>query len=71
LLVFTAYKPKTHNHEILAKRCADLHPELRGVFPERTPDEMRLFKLLKAAYVDARYNTSYAVSKEELEILAG
>ena len=22
-------------------------------------------------YVDARYNTSYAVSKEELEILAG
>jgi predicted nucleotidyltransferase/HEPN domain-containing protein len=71
LLVFTAYKPKTHNLEILAKRCADLHPELRGVFPQRTPDEMRLFKLLKAAYVDARYNTSYTVTKEELEILAG
>jgi predicted nucleotidyltransferase/HEPN domain-containing protein len=71
LLVFTAYKPKTHNLELLGKRCADLHPDLRGVFPQRTPDEMRLFKLLKAAYVDARYNTSYAVTQEELEILAG
>jgi predicted nucleotidyltransferase/HEPN domain-containing protein len=71
LLVFTAYKPKTHNLELLGKRCADLHPDLRGVFPLHTPDEIRLFKLLKAAYVDARYNTSYAVTQEELEILAG
>ena len=71
LLVFTAYKPKTHNLETLGKRCADLHPDLRGVFPQDTPQEARLFKLLKAAYVDARYKTSYTVSKQELEIIAG
>ena len=71
LLVFTAYKPKTHNLETLGKRCADLHPALRGVFPQDTPEETRLFKLLKAAYVDARYKTSYSVSKQELEIIAG
>jgi uncharacterized protein len=71
LLVFTAYKPKTHNLETLGKRCTDLHPALRGVFPQNTPEETRLFKLLKAAYVDARYKTSYTVSKQELEIMAG
>jgi predicted nucleotidyltransferase/HEPN domain-containing protein len=70
LLVFTAYKPKTHNLETLGKRCADLHPALRGVFPQNTAEETRLFKLLKTAYVDARYKTSYTVSKQELEIMA-
>jgi len=71
LLVFTAYKPKTHNLETLGKRCADLDLALRGVFPQNTAEETRLFKLLKAAYVDARYKTSYSVSKQELEIMAG
>jgi predicted nucleotidyltransferase/HEPN domain-containing protein len=71
LLTLTAYKPKTHNLEDLGKRAGDLHPLLRNVFPRATPEEDRLFKLLKSAYVDARYDPDFAVSKEELEILAG
>jgi uncharacterized protein len=71
LLVLTAYKPKTHNLDDLGKRAADLHPLLRNVFPRATPEEDRLFKLLKHAYVDARYDPNFAVTKEELETLAG
>lgn len=41
------------------------------MFPQNTAEETRLFKLLKSAYVDARYKTSYTVSKQELEIMAG
>jgi len=70
LLVLTAYKPKTHNLEDLGKRVADLHPLLRNVFPRTTPEEVRLFKLLKHAYVDARYDPSFAITKEELAQLA-
>lgn len=71
LLVYTAYKPKTHNIELLEKRCTDLEPSLRGVFPRTSAEEKRLFKLLKAAYIDARYSMSYSVTREELETMAG
>jgi uncharacterized protein len=70
LVVLTAYKPKTHNIEQLGKRAGDLHPLLRNVFPRGTAEEDRLFKLLKNAYVDARYDPGFAVTKEELEGLA-
>lgn len=36
---------------------------------EKTPDE-RLFDLLKKAYIDARYSTKYAVTEEELRVIA-
>ena len=71
LLVLTAYKPKTHNLEVLGKRAADLRPELRNVFPHGTPEEERLFKLLKKAYVDARYSSKYVITAEELAVIAG
>jgi predicted nucleotidyltransferase/HEPN domain-containing protein len=71
LLVLTAYKPKTHNLDDLGKRAADLHPLLRNVFPRGTREEDRLFKLLKRAYVDARYDPNFAITREELETLAG
>ena len=71
LLVLSAYKPKTHNLEDLGKRAGDLHPELRNVFPQSTPAEERLFKLLKKAYVDARYSSKYVITAEELAVIAG
>lgn len=70
LLVLTAYKPKTHNLEDLGKRASDLHPALRHVFPQGTPEEERLFKLLKRAYIDARYDPKYVITREELEAIA-
>lgn len=70
LLVLTAYKPKTHNLDDLGKRAGDLHPALRNVFPRGTPEDDRLFKLLKHAYVDARYDPQYAITREELSAIA-
>ena len=70
LLVLTAYKPKSHNIEDLGKRAGDLHPAMRGVFPRGTPEDDRLFKLLKHAYVDARYDPKFAITREELSAIA-
>ncbi len=69
LLVFTAYMPSTHNLEKLADRAAGLHPDLRAMLPRELPEDKRLFELLKKAYVDARYNTNYRITAEELAAL--
>jgi hypothetical protein len=46
------------------------NPELAMVFPLETPENKRLFKLLRNAYVDARYKPGYAITEEELSQLA-
>ena len=71
LLVFTGYKPKTHDLEKLANQTAPLHPALAGALPRSEPEDERLFKLLKRAYIEARYSKSYRVTEEELAILRG
>ncbi|MDD5599279.1 MAG: HEPN domain-containing protein [Victivallaceae bacterium] len=70
LLVFTGYKAKLHDLEILGIQIDRLNPEFKGIFPKNTDEEKRLFKLLKQAYVRARYDMGYKVTKEELEYLA-
>jgi HEPN domain-containing protein len=70
LLVFTGYKPKTHDIEILANQTAPLHTALEGALPRAAEEDERLFKLLKRAYIDARYSKSYSVTNEELSILS-
>ncbi len=70
LLVLTTYRPKLHNIETLGQRCLNLDPAFRYVFPRDNPDSDRQFKLLKAAYVSARYSLSYRISIEDLEALA-
>jgi HEPN domain-containing protein len=69
LLVFTGYKPKTHDLERLANQTAPLHPTLEGALPRAEPEDERLFKLLKRAYIEARYSKSYRVTDEELGAL--
>jgi HEPN domain-containing protein len=70
-LVFTGYKYKLHNIEKLGKKTAVHSEKLRNVFPKTTDEEKRLFKLLKEAYVRARYDKSYSITPEELEYLSG
>lgn len=69
LLVFTRYKPNTHDLAILRKLSYSLSNELLSVFPLDTPENLHLFKLLRKAYVDARYKPSYKITKEELSTL--
>jgi predicted transcriptional regulator len=69
-LVFTGYKPKTHNLSKLRKQAKELSEELYLVFPaESNKREKQLFDLLKRGYVDARYRDDYTITKEELSTL--
>jgi predicted nucleotidyltransferase len=70
LLVFSRYKPSTHDLETLGKQAAALEPKFLEAFPLGTPEERRRFELLRKAYVDARYKPSYRITREELDWLA-
>jgi len=69
LLVFTGYKPKSHNLERISEMVCDILPEFSDVFPLKTDKERVNFDLLKKAYIDARYKQDYKVEKEALEYL--
>lgn len=69
-LVFTGYKPKTHNIEDLGNLAKACNIEFGKVFPQAVPEERQRFELLKKAYVDARYNMDYKISKEDLDYLS-
>ena len=70
LLVFTDYKPKTHDIGDLGDRASKINEDTKKVFPRQTEEEKRMFDLLKRAYVDARYNKNYRITAEELDYLA-
>jgi len=69
LLVFTRYKPSTHDLEKLGQRVGSIEPTFLSVFPKATEEEKECFKLLRKAYVDARYKPSYTIKKNQLEWL--
>lgn len=71
LLVFSRYKPSTHDLRELSKRVTSFEPRFLTIFPLGTEEEKRRFELLRKAYVDARYNKNYIISTEELVWLAG
>jgi predicted nucleotidyltransferase/HEPN domain-containing protein len=71
LLVFTRYKPSTHDLEKLSQRVSSIEPRFLSIFPRSTEKGKERFKLLRKAYVDARYKPSYTITKEQLDWLAG
>lgn len=69
-LVFTGYKPKTHDIEVLGRLAKALDMEFGKVFPRATIEERRRFILLRKAYIEARYNMDYNIGKADLEYLS-
>lgn len=69
LLVFTLENLKLHNLYKLLNSVKEYSDEFVKVFPCNSPEEERLFELLKAAYVDGRYNPDFAVTKEDIDTL--
>lgn len=68
-LTFTLKNSKLHN---LAKLLGSVRKYSSGfdsIFPNQTKEEKRLFKLVKAAYVEARYNPKFVVTKEDIDTL--
>ncbi len=70
LLVFTNYNPQEHYLGILGSMAAKHNPKLTNLFPQKTQKERDRFRLLDYAYIGGRYDNSYRISKEDLEILA-
>ena len=68
-LVFTNYRPKSHKLKELRSRTKEFSRELAVVFPENTEFEKRCFDLLCRAYIEARYNKDFVVTKEEYEYM--
>lgn len=69
LLAFTGYKPTTHNLDKLRRYTNRFSIELAMVFPRDTETEDRLFRLLTAGYVDARYKEDFEVTGAEVKML--
>jgi HEPN domain-containing protein/predicted nucleotidyltransferase len=70
LLVFTDYKPKIHDLEILNRQVGYADARFKTVFPNQTEEEKRLFTLLVKAYIDSRYKLGYSVDAGDLKWLA-
>jgi len=69
-LVYTLYSSKEHDLEKLLKLVKGYAPEeYFNLFPRQTEEEKRLFELLRAAYIEARYNPKFLVTKEDLDAL--
>lgn len=65
-LVFTNYRPKSHKLKELGAGVKEYARELATVFPLNTDFEKRCFDLLCRAYIEARYNKDFVVTREEL-----
>ena len=70
LLVFTNYKPKTHDLEKFSHMAAGCDPAFLNIFPQAAEEQKKCFDLLKRAYVEARYNPAYKITKLQLEYLS-
>ena len=58
ILVFTGYKQRTHDIELLGVQAGEQHALMVDLLPKTEPDDKHLFDLLKKAYIDARYSMS-------------
>lgn len=68
-LTFILRNNKQHNLSKLSSSTKRYSEDLVTVFPQDTLEEKRLFILLKAAYVEARYNPYFVVTKEDIDEL--
>lgn len=69
LLVFTNYCPPEHHLRILESAAAKHHASLTDVFPRQTRKDQDYFEQLDLAYIGARYQPTWQITKEELEHL--
>lgn len=71
LLVYSNYKPRTHNLRRLYAFVIQQDDAFKEVFLQDTKFQRRCFDLLRRAYIDARYSEHYRINEEELDWLAG
>lgn len=69
LMVYTNYRPKNHKLKDLNGMVKRFSVELVTVFPQNTDAEKECFDLLCRAYIEARYNLDFKISRQQLEYL--
>ncbi|MDA7705172.1 HEPN domain-containing protein [Rickettsiales bacterium] len=70
LLVFTNYSPKEHFIYLLQDQISQFYPKIKDFFQKLDKKSEERIKLLEYAYIGARYDTEYYISKEDILILA-
>ena len=70
LLVFTNYNPNEHLLRMLSRMVTEEAPSFSGIFPQETRADKTRFDLLDYAYIGARYDPRYRISKEDIRLLA-
>lgn len=68
--VLTDDRRKIHDLEELEKKAAIFEPEFLHSFPQETPRDAHIYKLICKSYIDSRYKKNFSVSEEELEEMA-
>ncbi len=63
LLVFGSESPQEHHLDILGDLAADYCPQLASILSRETDEEKELFGLLDYAYIGARYDINYKITK--------
>jgi HEPN domain-containing protein len=70
LLIFGGECPQEHHLDVLGDLAADYCPELAGLIPRESESQKQLFELLDYAYIGARYDREYKITKQQLEQLS-
>lgn len=68
-LTFNRYKPKEHDIRMLIEFNKRYSQDILRIFPRETAKNEHLFELLRASYVQSRYNKEFVVQKEDVEVL--
>jgi predicted nucleotidyltransferase/HEPN domain-containing protein len=68
-LVYTHYKPKTHDLRRLNKLACVHDDRFKQAFPLHTTEQKTYFDKLVRAYIDSRYKLNYEISVEEMQYL--
>ena len=68
-MVFILYGYKEHDLAFLMNECKKHTLEIYRAFPQDIDEERRLLKLLQDAYVQARYNKNFIVTRADIDAL--
>lgn len=68
-MVYALYGYKEHDLAFLIDKARTHNTAICKAFPRDCQEEKRLFQLLQDAYVQARYNRDFVVTKEDVDAL--
>ena len=68
-LVYNGIRPKSHELKVLGAMVRSCSREFANVFPTHTFEDNKAFDKLCRAYIEARYNRLFTVSKEQYEYM--